>query len=40
MKVYIEGFCYKNLLQDFKFMKSVFKIAMEICWNSIYKLKF
>ena len=42
MKVDIERFSYNNLLQDFKFMKNVVKIAMDIWWNnrrkeSVYK---
>ena len=34
MKVDVEHFDYNNLLQDFKFMKSVVKIAMDIWWNN------
>ena len=34
MKVNIEHFSYNNLLQDFKFMKSLVKIAMDVWWNS------
>ena len=34
MKVNDEYFGYNNLLQDFKFMKSVVKIAMDVWWNS------
>ena len=36
MKVDIEGFGYNNLHQDFRFMKSVAKIAMDIWWNSYF----
>ena len=43
MKVDVEHFGYNNLLQDFKFMKSV-KITMDVWWNSrrkenVYKKK-
>ena len=32
MKVDIEHFDYNNLLQDFKFMKNVVKIMMDVWW--------
>ena len=34
MKVNVERFGYDNLLQDFKFMESVVRIAMDV-WTSI-----
>ena len=34
MKINIEHFNYNNLFQDFKFMQSVVKTAMDIWWNS------
>ena len=33
MRLDVECFGYDKLLQDFKFMKSVVKIAMDIWWN-------
>ena len=33
MKVNIEHFGYNYLLQHFKFMKSIIKIAMGVWWN-------
>ena len=34
MKVDVERLGYNNLRQDFKFMKSVVKIAMDVWWNN------
>ena len=34
MKVDIEFFSYNNLLHDFKFMKNIVKILMDIWWNN------
>ena len=34
MKVDVERFGCNNLLQDFKFMKNVVKIAMDVWWNN------
>ena len=34
MKVDFERFSYNNLLQDFKLMKNVVKIAMDVWWNN------
>ena len=34
MKVDVERFICKNLLQEFKFMKSFVKIAMDVWWNN------
>ena len=34
MQVDVERFGYYNLLQDFKFVKSVVKIAMDVSWKS------
>ena len=33
MKVGVKHFTYNNLLQDFKFMKSIVKIAMDVSSN-------
>ena len=35
MKVDVERFGCNNFLQDFKFMKNVVKIAINIWWNNI-----
>ena len=40
----VEHFGYINLLLDFKFIKSVIKVAMDVWWNSrrkesVYKKK-
>ena len=40
MKVDVERFGYNNLLQGFKFMKSIVKIAMAVWWNSKRKKMF
>ena len=34
MKAYIKCFSFNNLLQNFKFMKSIDKITMDVCWNN------
>ena len=33
----VEHFSYDNILQDFKFMKSIVKIVMDVWWNSKWK---
>ena len=39
MKVDVELFGYNNLLQEFKFMKNVVKIAMDVLCFSCYFIK-